>query len=208
MNLLSRCLLLLCVALASGACRREQVRVSLQPKEVEESSSGAPPPAAREHPRPHFTWTLPPGWQETGPGQMSAASFQIKTDAGEAMVNITPLPQKAGDEAMIVMIVNMWREQVGASPLPDDEARKSLSDVEIAGGKGQLFEISGTSSGKPTRIITVISQASDTSWFYKLSGDNAVVTAQKPAFLEFLKSVRMQEAAADSSAPGASATRS
>ena len=139
---------------------------------------------------------------------MSAASFEIKTEAGEATVNITPLPQQAGNEAMIVMIVNMWREQVGAPPLGNEEARKSLSDVEIGGGKGQLFEINGTSGGKPTRIITVIAQASDTSWFYKLSGDDAVVTAQRGAFLEFLKSIRMQEAAADSSARGASATHS
>jgi len=126
---------------------------------------------------------------------MSVAGFTIKNETGHATVSITPLPSLAGKEALIV---NMWREQVGAAPLDPAEALKSLTEVEVAGGKGQLFEISGKGDGKPMQIVTAMAQSPDASWFYKLSGDEAVVQAQKPAFLEFLKSVHMQDEAPDS----------
>jgi hypothetical protein len=192
--------------LTVAGCHRQEVRVALQPREkpFEPADRGdSEPEPAR--PRPRFTWKLPVGWTETGAGQMSVASFQIKAEGGEATVNITPLPNLAGKEALIV---NMWREQVGATPLSEEDSVKALSEVEIAGGKGKLFEISGSSGGKPTKIITAIAQASNASWFYKLSGDEAVVAAQKPAFLEFLKSVHMEEAVPDSSAAGEHAQRS
>ena len=156
-----------------------------------------PAPPHAERPQPHLTWTLPPGWEEAGAGQMSVASFHIKTDAGEATVNITPLPNLAGKEALIV---NMWREQVGAAPLAPDEAAKALTEVDVAGGKGQLFEISGTTDGKQVKIITAMAQAMNASWFYKLAGDAAVVEGQKAAFLDFVKSVRFQEPAAETAA--------
>ncbi len=200
-------ILAMAASLVVMGCHRQEVRVALQPRdkpfEPVDKGDSEPEPAAR--PRPHFTWKLPTGWTESGPGQMSVASFQIKGDGGEATVNITPLPNLAGKEALIV---NMWREQVGATPLSEEDAMKALSEVEIAGGKGKLFEISGTSGGKPTKIITAIAQTSNASWFYKLSGDEAVVAAQKPAFLEFLKSVHMEQAGPDSSASGEHAQRS
>jgi hypothetical protein len=40
----------------------------------------------------------------------------------------------------------------------------------------------------------------DASWFYKLSGDTALVEAQKPAFIEFLKSIQMKPAPASGTA--------
>jgi hypothetical protein len=211
MNPSLRCLLVAAsAAFLAGACQREDVHVALQPRDqpaepapasTEPGPASAPPAdadaAPMPRPHPHFTWKLPKGWQESGPGQMSVASFQIKSDGGQATVNITPLPNLVGKEPLLV---NMWREQVGAPPLAEDAARKSLSEVEVAGQKGQLFEVSGSSDGKPMQIVTAITQAGNASWFYKLSGDQAVVAAQKPAFLEFLKSVRMQETAPDSPA--------
>jgi len=190
-------------ALLASGCNRNDVHVSLQPKEaspeqVTAAAESSEPPHSSERPHPHLTWTLPPGWTEGSTGQMSVASFDIKTDAGQATVNITPLPNLAGKEALIV---NMWRQQVGAEPLDPAEATKGLTEVPIADGKGQLFEIEGTSEGKPLRIITAMAHAADASWFYKLSGDPVVVEAQKPAFLEFLKSVRMQQGAAGSTTP-------
>ncbi len=194
---------MLCTALLF-ACERHEARVYVEPRD------GAPTPAASgsgpqvpEHaprPRPQFTWTLPTGWEETGPGQMSAASFRVKEEAGEATVTITPLPSMAGKEAPIV---NMWRQQVDAEPLSEADAAKSLSEVQVGEGKGLLFDVTGKHEGKPVRIVTAMVHVPDASWFYKLSGDEPVVQAQQPAFIEFLKSVRMHEPAPG--APGASA---
>ena len=48
--------------------------------------------------------------------------------------------------------------------------------------------------------MTAFVHRSDGSWFYKLQGPEAAVSADKPAFLEFLKSVHMEESGATSPA--------
>lgn len=121
---------------------------------------------------------------------MSLVNFRIPSADGEATVNITPLAGMAGRESAIV---NMWREQVGQPPLDEQGLAGALTPVEIAGERGQLFEITGTRDGKPLRIVTAFVHRPDGSWFYKLQGGEAVVAAQKPAFVEFLKTVRIKE---------------
>lgn len=195
--------LLALVALSNG-CRREEIQVYTVAKEPEKAAShtqshgtGMGLPKAR----PQVTWTLPKGWQESGAGQMSVASFSIKGEGGtEAQVTITPLTKLAGRDAEIV---NMWREQVGLAALDREEALKQFEKVDVGGESGNLFQIEGKAEGQtaPARIITAMVHRDDASWFYKLSGDGAVVSAQKPAFIEFLKSIRLKEATMQPQAP-------
>jgi len=186
-------------ALCAGGCDREEIRVYSVAKETAPApapaapaASSAPAPAA-DAPRPQLAYTLPAGWQDAGSTAMSLANFRIKTDAGEASVNITPLASMAGQE---VLVVNMWREQVGQKPLAESELAGTLTPVEIGGEKGQLFEISGLREGQTVRIITAFAHRAGASWFYKLQGPDAILTAQKPVFVEFLKTVRIKEAGA------------
>ena len=44
------------------------------------------------------------------------------------------------------------------------------------------------------KIVTAMMPRGDVSWFYKLQGDVALVDAQKPAFIDFLKSVKIEDA--------------
>jgi hypothetical protein len=119
------------------------------------------------------------------------AQFAVKTGEGEASVSVTPLPNLAGRDGMIV---NMWREQVGQPPLDESQSAAALSPVEIAGEKGQIFEVNGTQGSSNARIITAMLHRPEASWFFKLSGPDAAVAAQKAAFVDFLKSVRIGEA--------------
>ncbi len=195
--------------LALGACKRENIEVYTAPKDLPVTAQqhhpndghdhsehdghdhGTPAQAPARPELPKLTWALPAGWQEAPASQMSAATFIIKGEGGEANVTITPLPNLAGREELVV---NMWRQQVGQPPLNGEEVKQALTDIEVAGEKGQFFEITGSPEGRPTRIITAMQHGrGDASWFYKLSGDEAVVNAQKPAFLEFVKSVRFEE---------------
>ncbi len=205
--LLRRIFVLPAVVLLGGAnaCHRAEVRVSLQPQDS--SSSEASSESNREESAPklqrpnlHFTWELPHGWTEVSAGQLSVASFQVKTDDGQAaLVTITPLPNLSGREGDVV---NMWRGQVGAPEVSADDARKALAPVDVAGGPGQLCEISGTQEGKPARIIVAFTESAESSCFYKISGDDALVTEQRPVFLEFLKSIHVQGGASASASAG------
>ena len=198
------------LAMGVSSCKKPQIRVYLAPKEthVEPTASTAPEPADSGPPRakPQLSYTLPPGWTEATANSVSLAAFAIKDGAKEASVNITPLPNLAGREALVV---NMWREQAGLAPIEDAELAKTLEPVEISGNKGQMFEVLGAKEGgTPLRIVTAFYHEADASWFYKLQGEESLVTAQKPVFVEFLKSVRVKEdaapAAETTSAPPAS----
>jgi len=180
---------LLPILLLLGGCGREEIRVYTAPKDPP-----APSTAMRVRPRtmslPTPEWRLPAGWRELGPGQMSVASFDVGGNSGqEAQVSITPLPLMAGRESLIV---NMWREQLGQEPLSEEEAMKQFQAVEIGGEPGSIFEITGQHFSRPQRTITAMAHRSDASWFFKLSGDAAIVEAQKPVFLEFLKTIRIK----------------
>ena len=183
-------------AVALGGCKREEIRVYSAAKEVAEvapkTADTAPTPTANVA-RPQLAYTLPAGWQDAGASSVSLANFRIKTDAGEGSVNITPLASMAGQEAAIV---NMWREQVGQKPLAERELAAALAPVEIGGVAGQLFEITGTRDGQTVRIVTAFAHRDGASWFYKLQGPEALAAAQKPAFIEFLKTLRIKEGSA------------
>lgn len=203
---------LLAVALlAGGGCQREEIQVYTVAKEAEKpmvaqshdhgSGMGMGIPKAR----PQVSWTLPAGWKEGGSGQMSVASFSIKGEGeAEAQVTITPLAKLAGRDAEIV---NMWREQVGLEPLERDEAIKQFEKVTVGDEPANLFQIGGNPGevSSNAKIITAIVHRDDASWFYKLSGDGALVDAQKPAFIAFLKSIRLKEAPAAAAAAPADA---
>jgi hypothetical protein len=52
--------------------------------------------------------------------------------------------------------------------------------------QGKLFDIAGASA----RTVVAVIPRLGSSWFIKLRGDTATVTAAKPVFLEYLKSVQ------------------
>lgn len=190
-------LLLGTVAALLASCGRPEPRVYLAPKDPVPTpppvaQSDAPPPQ-HEAPRakPTITYTLPTGWTEAAPGEVSIAAFSIKGDGGaEASVNVTPLPDLRGRESLVV---NMYRQQTGQPPIEQADLDKTLENVEAAGGPGQLLELVGANRGKPVRLVTVIAHRDGRSWFYRLSGDEKFVSTVKPAFLEFLKTVKIVE---------------
>jgi hypothetical protein len=210
-SLLSRgrvpCVLLL--AAAGAGCQREEIQVYVAPKDPPRAvrSQAADPHSHLPKAKPQVTWTLPEGWKVSGAGQMSVASFSIQDAGGhEAQVTITPLARLAGRD---VDIVNMYREQLSLEPLSREEIAKQFEVVEVGGESGNLFQIDGKpqEGSGPARIITAMVHRADASWFYKLAGDTALVEAQKPAFIAFLKSIRIQEAAPAGDTPAESSSR-
>lgn len=191
------------VGLLAG-CRREEITSYRAPKDKEApaiagKSARSPHGAggeARPRSLPQLTWKLPEGWSELGAGKMSLASFAIKADGGQAQVAVTPLPNMAGRENEIV---NMWRAQFGQPALSAEDAAKQLYPTEVAGGQGKLFEVSGQAQDvKDTmRIVTAFLHRPDASWFFRLSGDDKIVAAQKDKFVAFVKSVEIKEGSAE-----------
>ena len=145
-------------------------------------------PLASESAQSPLTWKTPGGWTEVPPSEMRLASFKVSGANGkQADVSIVPLPGMAGtDDAN----VNRWRGQVGLSDVSSDELQKSVETVEAGGQPAQLYDIAGATG----RILGVIQHRDGMAWFYKMTGDADLVEQQKPAFVEFLKSLKFQAA--------------
>jgi len=136
-----------------------------------------------------LTYTKPDGWTEVPPTEMRVASFKINQNDKMVDVSVIPLPGSAGsDEAN----VNRWRGQVGLQPVLADALQKSAGQIEIGGQTAQLYDLAGQNpaSGDRERIVAVIQHRADSTWFFKMTGDGDLAEAQKPAFIEFLKSLK------------------
>jgi len=132
---------------------------------------------------------------------MRVASFHVKDKTGkQADVSIVPLPGLAGGE---LNNVNRWRGQVGQSPVTEADLAQLAQPVQIAGQAAQLYEQAGKTpnSDGETRILAAILRRGGTAWFFKMTGDDSLVTEQKPAFIEFLKSLSFSAATAQTGLP-------
>jgi hypothetical protein len=128
---------------------------------------------------------------------MRVASFKIAGTGGKtADVSIVPLHGMGGGD---IANVNRWRGQAGLQPAPVDALQNSAQNVEAGGQAAQLYDIGGTSS----RILGVIQHRNGTAWFFKMTGDSELVEQQKPALIEFLKSVAFTDTSTAQSAPPA-----
>lgn len=191
--------------LLAQACSKEEIKAYPVPKEPSPKAAlpSGHPDTGHGHgvaASPKINYTKPEGWTEAGAGEMRVLGFSISGPNGStAQVAITPLADMAGKESFIV---NMWRQQVGLEELSPENAAKELSPVDVGGDAGKMFEIAGKSpEGTAIKIVTAMASRNGMSWFYKLQGDEALVTAQKPEFVAFLKSVKIAEPSAPSALP-------
>lgn len=193
-----------------AGCGRNDVQVYRVSKDEPKAASpdqsagampaGHPDMGTGEAAPPGIKYSLPAGWQEAPPGQMRVASFRINgNDGKQAEVAVVPLPGLMGRD---LENVNRWRSSVGLGPVREEDLPKMVQPVVVAGQPGQLYEQAGENpgSGEKTRILAAISRQNNIAWFFKMTGDDGLVAQQKPAFIDFLKSVSFAAAPADASA--------
>lgn len=177
---------LLLAALLAG-CGPEEIKTYRVPKEREPVRRVAEPSSPPTRPRLH--WKLPAGWEELPPSEIRVGNFQVTGEAGaKAQMTIIPLPGAAGSD---LDNVNRWRGQVGLEPVTQQELAGISAPVEIAGQPTRMYDLAGTppESKEKLRILAVIFQRGDVSWFFKMTGTDALVQREKPALIAFLKTV-------------------
>ena len=149
-----------------------------------------PPAAPVANDRPG--WKTPAGWQEQPAGGMRAGSFSIAEDDRKADVSIIVLGGAAGGT---LANINRWRQQLALAPISEDELAAQSQKAEAAGGSATVVDIVGeapTIDGKyKARILGAIIERGGQIWFVKMNGEDALVEKQKPAFLEFLKTMQL-----------------
>jgi hypothetical protein len=126
-------------------------------------------------------WTAPAGWTPKNASAMRKGSYTVSGPEGEGDVSITAFQGEVGGD---LANVNRWRGQLQLPPVPD--LTGALQPFEANGLHMLVFE--GANQG--ARMIGVIVPRSGEKWFFKFTGPDALVAREKPAFLDFLKTVR------------------
>jgi hypothetical protein len=197
--------LLLCLPLLSAlllaACREARITSYRVPKEP----AATPPPAPTEgalppgHPAvapgagtdmasaavpkaagPNLLWTAPAAWTPKPPSAMRKGSYTVRGPEGEGDLSIAAFPGDVGGD---LANINRWRGQLG---LPAVERLDGVVEPLEANGL-HLIVFDGANDGR--RMLGAIVPRPGETWFFKLAGPDALVAREKPAFLDFLRTV-------------------
>lgn len=129
-------------------------------------------------------WTAPANWTAKAGSAMRKGTYAIKGAGGEAELAITAFPGDVGGD---LANVNRWRGQVGLGPIGSAELASSITRFRANSLDVAVIDILG-SNGQ--RILGGIVPFTGSTWFFKLTGPDAVVAAEKPVFVEYMKTVR------------------
>lgn len=191
---------ILLAALTTTGCKEEGIRVYQVPKEAAHGHAHARQSPARPArppamPAAHLHWdSLPANWQDRPvSGVMRVAEFQVTGTGGQqAELAVIPLPTLAGKE---LEFVNMWREQINLQPTTPTDVAELREDVTIGGLPGQLFDMVSEEPMGPgetrQRILVAMMTEADTTWFFKLTGPDELVAAEKTNLKGFLETVEL-----------------
>lgn len=135
-------------------------------------------------------WKAPETWKQIKAGPMQVAKFQTgaKTGAetganGEVTVAVFP-----GDVGGTLANVNRWRGQIGLTPIEQADLAKVTTPLDLGANKAILVEM--ISDQSKVRLVAVIVPKEGQTWFYKLLGQDAIVSSEKDIFLKFVQSAQ------------------
>jgi hypothetical protein len=128
-----------------------------------------------------LVWTAPAQWTPKKATSMRKGSYSVSGPEGAADLSITAFPGDVGGD---LANVNRWRGQLQLPPVPD--LTGALQPLEANGFRILVFD--GANAG--TRMLGAIVPRAGETWFFKLTGPDALVAREKPAFLDFLKTVK------------------
>ncbi len=162
--------------------------------------SGAPGAGSQKAPAPELVWDNPPGWTELPPNAMRTANLKPAGNP-DAECYLSLLPGGAGG---MVDNVNRWRKQMTLPPI-DAAAVAQLPKQALLGLDAVRVDLSGAfagmgdAPGKPDyRLIGLLTAFGDQSIFVKMTGPEAVVTAEAANFDRFVASLKLVPAGAPS----------
>jgi len=128
-----------------------------------------------------LVWTAPPDWTPKTGSAMRKGSYAISGPEGAGDLSITAFPGDVGGD---LANVNRWRGQLQLPPVAD-----LAGSVEALDANGLHMLVFDAANGG-SRILGAIVPRPGETWFFKLTGPDALVARAKPAFLGFLRTVK------------------
>jgi hypothetical protein len=164
---------------------------------------GHPPISAQSAPAApasggELTWTAPAGWVSTPPSNnMRRAQYRVPAATGDAELVVFYFGPGQGGDAQ--SNADRWASQfldekgqpATAKTRPFQSNGVPVTVVEARGTYQSGGMTGGTVEEKPGyALLGAIAAGADANWFFKLTGPEATVEAQRAAFDSLLQSLR------------------
>jgi hypothetical protein len=133
-----------------------------------------------------LAWTAPAHWTAKTGSLMRKGSYAIKGDGGEADMAITAFPGDVGGD---LANLNRWRGQLQLPPVGQPEFAAATQHADHNGLHMTVADLAGTGANAQ-RILGAMVPYSGATWFFKMTGPEALVAREKAAFLAFLATVK------------------
>ena len=177
------------------SCERADVREYEAPKEtfpqkaavreqIEQAQNSAQTSA--------ISLKAPPGWQRQPPAPMRKASFVVEgADGAKVDISVTSFQGESGG---LLANINRWRGQLGLEAVDAEHLESIIERRTLAGRDFVIVDLANEQApaDKKQRVIGAIVPAPGETWFFKMTGDDALTAAQKPALLEVLESAEFR----------------
>ena len=135
-----------------------------------------------------LSWTAPAHWESKGAAGMRKGTITIPGEGGaSAELAITAFPGDVGGD---VANVNRWRGQIQLPPQSPDEVMRSIQRIEANGLKIGVVEMANSAGANPTRVLGAMVPFEGSTWFFKVTGPDALVAKEKDAFLAYLRTIK------------------
>ena len=134
----------------------------------------------------------PAGWQRQPPAPMRKASFVVEgADGAKVDISVTSFQGESGG---LLANINRWRGQLGLEAVDAEHLESIIERRALAGRDFVIVDLANEQAqpDKRQRVIGAIVAAIGETWFFKMTGDDALTTAQKPALLEVLESAEFR----------------
>ena len=135
-----------------------------------------------------LTWTAPAHWKTKTASATRRASYAVPMNEGsDADLSISVLGGAAGG---LPANINRWRAQLALPELSPGEVTGTTESIPAGGLMFTLIDIAGKSDDASVRMLVGAASFEGQTWFFKLTGPDEGVAAEKPAFVAFLRTVK------------------
>jgi hypothetical protein len=163
---------------------------------------GLPPvPAGAGVGETALAWTSPAGWiSETPSSSMRRAQYKVPGSAGDGECVVFYFGPGQGGDPM--SNAQRWASQFALPDGSSAEKNMKTSEIEVGGLKVFMVEVAGTYDGGMTmgttpatpkpgyRLLGAVAPGPDANWYFKFTGPDATVNAQRAAFESMVKSLK------------------
>ena len=148
-----------------------------------------------------LAWTLPAGWIDEPPSsQMRRAQYKVPGPDGDGECAVFYFgPGQGGD---VKSNAERWADQFTLADGSPARNAMTTSELSVNGMTVVLVEVAGTYNGGMTmtaapatpkpgyRLLGAVAPGPDANWFFKLTGPEKTITAQRDAFIGMMRSLK------------------